>query len=460
MPELPLPVHSYQTRAPRAGVSRLVNCRIEEGREKGPLILYGSEGITNKLTLAKFPQRGSIVFQNKLFVVGGNTLYEISSAGGATSRGTIPGTGFCPMSENGAQLVIVTEPDAYVWNGSTLAQITDPDFTARGALDSTFVDNFILFIEPNSGRFFGSELGDATAYDALDFATAETYPDNLVGLTADHGQVFLAGKTSCELWDNIGGSGFPFGRNFNGVIEQGCSAGRSIVKADQTVFWLDDELIFRRLDGVTPIRVSQHGVEQMWGGYATIDDAEAFAFTIDGHINIAINFPTEEATWIVDLTTNQWHERESKNSTRWRTRWAQKAYGKIWCGDQDTGKVGILDPEVFDEHGDVMISKWTYPSVYSDGDTAFHNRLEIIAEVGVGNADDLDPKIMMEVSDDGGKTFDFLPDTDLGAMGKYRTKVTWWRLGSSDDRVYRGSIADKVRRAIISTVLDVERGTL
>ena len=364
------------------------------------------------------------------------------------------------MSENGAQLAITNEPDTYVWDGAALAQITDPDFIARGAIDSTFVDNFILFIEPNSGRFFGSELGDVTSIDALDFATAESYPDDLVGLTADHGQVFLAGGKSCELWDNVGGSGFPFARNFNGVIEQGCAAGRSIVKADQTVFWLDDERIYRRLDGVTPLRVSQHGVEQVWQGYATVSDAEAFPFSLDGHINIVINFPTQEATWVLDLTTKQWHERESLNSSRWRVGWTEKVYGNVWCGDFDTGKIGILDPDVFDEHGDTMASKWTYPSVFSNGDTAFHNRLDVIAEVGIGNAAVPDPKIMMEVSDDGGKTFDFLPDADLGALGEYRTKTTWWRLGSSDDRVYRGSISDAVRRAVLSTVLDVERGTL
>ena len=460
MPELKLPFQSYETRAPRAGVSRLVNCRVEKGPEKGAVILYGSEGITNKLTLAKSPQRGSIVFQDKLYVVAGTSLYSVSSAGVATNHGTIPGSGYCPMAENGAQLVIVTNPDAYVFAGGTISQITDVDFTSRGAIDCVFADNFILFIEPDSGRFFGSELGEATAYDALDFATAESYPDGLVGLSADHGQVFLAGKTSCELWDNIGGSGFPFSRNFNGVIEQGCSAGRSIVKADQTIFWLDDERIFRRLDGVTPVRVSQHGVEQAWNEYDTISDAESFSFTIDGHINIAINSPTEAKTWIYDITSKQWHERESYGKTRWRVQWAESVYDRIWCGDFDTGKVGILDPDVYEEHGDNLIASWTYPSIFSEGDTAFHNRLDIVAEVGIGNASVADPVVMVEASDDGGKTFDFLPDGDLGALGEYRTKTTWWRLGSSDDRVYRGSIADPVRRAIISTVTDVERGTL
>lgn len=459
MPELPLPVSTYQTRAPRAGVSRLVNCRIEPTTEKNVNTLFGTEGLSAFSTLALFPQRGAHIFKNQLHVVGGNTLYRINNAGTATVLGTIPGTGHCPMAENGAQLVIVTEPEAYVWDGA-LAQITDPDFTARGALDVTFVDNFLLFIEPNSGRFFGSELGSATDYDALDFATAETYPDDLVGIDADHGQVFLAGRISCELWDNVGGSGFPFARNFNGVIEQGCSAGRSLVKADQTIFWLDDVRIFRRLDGVTPIRVSQHGVEQVWEGYATVSDAESSTYTIDGHINIVINFPTEEATWKYDITTKQWHELESFGKTRWRGKWALHVYDSVYAGDFDTGKIGKLDPDVFNEHGDALIMKWTYPTVFADGDTAFHTRLEVIAEVGVGNATDPSPLIMMEVSDDGGKTFDFLPDGDLGALGTYRTKTTWWRLGSSDDRVYQGSISDQVRRAIMKTVLDVERGIL
>ena len=67
---------------------------------------------------------------------------------------------------------------------------------------------------------------------------------------------------------------------------------------------------------------------------------------------------------------------------------------------------------------------------------------------------------MMEVSDDGGRTFSAFPVRSMGAMGKYRTRVVWDRLGSSDDRVYRQSISDPVRRAILDTQLEVEGGRL
>jgi hypothetical protein len=46
----------------------------------------------------------------------------------------------------------------------------------------------------------------------------------------------------------------------------------------------------------------------------------------------------------------------------------------------------------------------------------------------------------------------------MGKIGKYRTRVIWTRLGSSDDRVYRQSISDPVRRAILDTQLEVEGG--
>lgn len=454
---LPLPFTSYETRAPRGGVQRLVNCYPEKGQKKDEIILYGDPGITTEATLPKYPQRGAIKFQGVLHVVAGNTLYRVSSGGNYAALGTIPGTGYTPMAENGAQLVVVAEPDAYVLSGGTLAQITDDDFTARGARDCVFLDNYILFVEPGSGRFFGSALGDATDYDSLDFATAEAYPDIINGIDADHGQIFLAGPDSCEIWDNVGGSGFPFARNFNGVVEQGCAAGRSIVKADQTVFWIDNIGMARRLDGITPVRVSTHGVEQAWSEYATLEDAEGFSLTFDGHIWVVFHFPTADRTWVYDVTSSQWHEKESWNRNSWRVAWAINVYGGVWCGDRDSGKIGKLDPDVYTEFSDTMVSTWTYPSVWAEKKTAFHREMELIMETGVGGIN-VDPQVMMEVSDDGGQTWHFLPNRGYGKQGNYRTVVTWSRLGSSPDRVYRGSISDNYRRAILGTFLDVAQG--
>ena len=450
---IPLPFTSYQTRARRSGVQRLVNCHPEKGQQKGEITLYGDPGIATKLTLATSAQRGAIEFQKELHVVSGTSLYRVSSDGTQKRLGTIPGGGHVVMAENGAQLGILADFSLYVWNGSTVSKVTDTNF--RAAVDMVFIDNYILLIEHQSGRFFGSDLGDMTSYDALNFATAESYPDDLIGVSADHGQAFLAGRRSCELWDNVGGSGFPFAKNFNGTIEQGCGAAQSIVKADQTLFWIDDVGMARRLDGVTPVRVSQHGVEQAWSEYSTLEDAIGYSYICDGHIYVLWTFPTAKRTWVYDVTTKQWNEKESYGRTRWRAHWAMNIYGGVWVGDEDTGKIGAIDPKIGTEFDDRLVMSWTYPSVYAEKKLAFHRELEVILEGGVGTDE---PEIMMEVSDDGGRTFEFLPDRMFGKVGNYRDKVTWTELGSSEDRVYRGAISSPVQRAVHSTFLNWEQG--
>ena len=457
---LPLPISSYERR--RGSTERLVNCFPEQGKTKGDVYLYGTPGMTLKGTFDRHPQRGAANFGGRLYVAAGNTLYSVLESGTATSHGTIPGAGPVTMVENGASLVVITNENlAYAWNNTTLSPISDADFTSRGASDGAFVGNYLLFIEPGSGRFFGSELGSATDYDALDFATAESNTDDLIGITEDHGDVFLAGTESCELWGNVGGSGFPFSRRFNGFIEQGCAAQRSIVNADQTVFWLDDTRIIRRLNGVTPVRVSTHGVETAWESYSTVSDAEGFTYTQRGHIFVGWTFPTAQKTWVYDVTTKQWFERESYNQGFWRPSWVVNVYGGVWAGDRNSGKFGVLDSSGnFNEFGDPQVMRWTYPSVYAERATAFHHELELVCETGVGLSGSDSPEVMMQVSDDGGRTFDFLETANIGKIGEYRTIVTWNGLGSAEDRVYKGSISDNSsERAIYQTHLRVTGGT-
>ncbi|MCP4934695.1 MAG: hypothetical protein GY927_10945, partial [bacterium] len=208
----------------------------------------------------------------------------------------------------------------------------------------------------------------------------------------------------------------------------------------------------------TPVRISQHGVEVAWQKYTTIEDAEGFTYTLDGHIYCVWTFPTANKTWEYDVTAQQWHERESYPYKAWRTKWAMNAYDKVLCGDRDSGKYGYLDPGAYDEFSDPLLMRWTYPTVYAEKNLAFHHELELHCETGVGNANDTDPVVMIEVSDDGGRVWDHLPTVEIGAIGEYRQVITWTGLGSSADRVYRGSISAKVQRSVIQTHLRVTGG--
>lgn len=451
---IPLPLHSYQHRSTKAGVQRLVNCYAEQQPPEGkaPHSLMRAPGITTAYSGATGAGRGLVRYKQRLYAVIGNALYRISAAHAGTNLGSIAGTSICSFAQNPTDVVICDPAASYTYDETTLAQITDADFN-NGA-QCADLDGYILFREPNSGRFFSSDLNDANSYDALMFATAEGVSDELVGIITDHRQAVLAGELSMELWYNAGTSGFPFARDSNGFVELGCLSGGSLAKVDNSIFWLASDFTVRRLDGLTPVRVSHHGVEQAIAGYTT-SDAHAFSYTHEGHIFYVLQFPTDEATWKYDATTREWHECESYGLTRWRVCSAVQCYGRTYVQDYETGKVGYIDSDVYEEFGNTQRMEFTFQDVYNRGKKIKHKMLELICETGVGTSGQGEnPAVTLEYSDDAGKTWTSLPTRTLGETGEYRHRVRWHRLGASRYRVYRVSISDPGKFIVSDAQLD------
>lgn len=466
MGKLALPVHSYRHSSRPVGTERLVNCFAEASPPEGksPMTLMRSPGTVSATTLGVGGGRGIYAWNGVLYAISGTSLYRVNALNVATLVGTITGTGRCTFSVNPTQLVVNSEPNAWVYDGATLTAVTDVDYTTRGGASACAIDGYILYREPNSGRFFCSDLNNASSYNALNFATAEGFPDNLVGLIVDHRQAMLLGAESIELWYDAGGSGFPFARDTNGFMELGCAAGASVTKADNSVYWLASDLTVRRLEGLTPTRISHHGVEQAIRSYSNfggVSDAYGFSYTQEGHVFFVLTFPTGDAagahTWVFDATTQEWHERESFGFTRWRACGAAFCYGRNYVQDFSTGRVGYLDPNTYTEYGGMHRSEWTYGNVYDDGSRKFHSSLEVMIETGVGttSGQGSDPQIMLDISNDGGRTWIIMPTQSIGAIGNYRTLVVWNALGSARDRVYRMAVSDPVRATIADTQLQV-----
>ncbi|HEX7114967.1 MAG TPA: packaged DNA stabilization protein [Steroidobacter sp.] len=414
-------------------------------------------GIASWSTIAKSPQRAAINFGGTLYSVAGDTFYRVSSNGTETSIATGLPSGSVDIAKNTSQIAVLIEPDLWVYESGSLTQVTDTDFTSRGAKKMAVLDNFGGFIEPGSGRFFICDLADFTVYDSLDFATAEALPDNLLSIESNQRQFVLFGEESIELWDNVGGSGFPFLRVSNGYVESGVVGKDATTVADNTVFWLDQYRIMRRLEGITPRRISHDGVEQQWQDYETVSDAKVWSYVYDGHTFIVVHFVTQGATWVYDINTGEWHERASYGYDHWRAAWVVNCYGKTLVGDTETGNIGEIDAGTHTEWGGILSREATSGVVYAENRWAFHDRLEL--DMDVGNApvtgQGSDPQIMLEVSDNGGIDFRALPNKSLGSTGEFRKRVHWDGLGRSRERVYRFRVTDPVPFVIAAARLDV-----
>lgn len=462
MPRIQLPISSYQLRSPPASPARIVNC-FPEGLPPDasyPVYLARAPGIKAWATAGSGPIIAMHEALDSLYVVSGRELYLVDSNGSATLLGDIGPPGNVDIDSNFDTVVVVNEPDGFTWDTgtSTFAQITDVDFTDRGAGDVEFLDNFLLFREPDSGRMFGTGLG-TVAFAALDFVTAEGSPDLLNGMKTDHRQILLFGNRTIESYENTGVAGFPFEPCISGLIELGCANGKTVANLDNTLFWLASDFTVRRLEGITPVRISTYGIEQKIAK-ASIATGFAFSYTMDGHLFYVLSFSS--GTFIWDQTASTWHERQSSGLDNWRVGSYSTAFNLQLVGDSTSNKIGILDFDTYDEWSDTVIMEWTYQPIYAEGSSAFHDRLEIILETGVGlpTGQGSDPEMMMEYSDDGGLTFDFLPTKKIGKIGKTRARVQWNALGSSRERVYRGSVSDPVAITITDTIIEARGGRL
>lgn len=447
--KIALPVHSYNN--PSRAPARLVNVYAQQSVGKSPVELVGAPGVVSFSSPGAGPGRGLFVMRGVLYAVSGTNFYKIDAVGSETLLGTLPGSTKLTFAGNGVQVVFSNK---YIFSGGTVAPITDPDMPPISTID--YVDGYVVYAESGSQRWGCSELYDGATYDALDFASAESHPDDLVCLKVDHRQILLFGQETTEIWYNSGQSGFPFERLSGGSIEYGCLARLGVAKQDNSVFWLASDRTIRRLTGQTPVRVSQHGVEEKLSSYSRVDDCEAFPMNWNGHLWVVFRFPTAGACWVYDVTTNEWHERSTYGSSTWNVCDAVECYGRMFVQNSATGAVGYLSDTCYTEFDGILRREWTYPSTYATNKPLIHSQLDLVARTGTAPIGEV-PHVNLEISDDGGNTWAMLPPRELGRIGEYKNVVRWNRLGQARDRVYRMSVDDAaVPVYVTDTTLYVE----
>jgi hypothetical protein len=454
---LPFGSGSYQHRSRPLSAQRMVNCYLEAAPPGAKTLAANvpAFGIEDFADVGNGDIRGGLTVNGRVYVVSGTSLYELFQGGTSTELGTIPNSDRVFMAADGTNVFVTTGGDGYIYNGTTVAQVTDTDFP--GASCVAFLDGYMVIIEPESGRFYVCETPYAPdAWNALDFATAEAAPDDLVSLIIDHREVFLFGRESTEVWFNSGNADFPLERTPSGFIEIGCLSAHGPAKIDNTVFFPANDFTVRRLDGYTPVRISNHAIEQAIESY---EDKTCYGMTWveGGHSFYSLTFA--EATWVFDCSTQLWHERQSYGQANWRPVFAVRAFNKLLVGDSTSERVGSLSADVFTEWGDPLVASATAPSVNEENRMIEHKRLELVFENGVGLASGQgsDPQVMLDYSDNGGRTWSNEYWRSLGAQGDYTSRAYWTRpsLGKiARDRVYRYTISDPVRRTLIQAVID------
>ena len=323
-----------------------------------------------------------------VWCVVGLTLYKVSSAGVATSIGTIGGYGRVSMADNGVELVVVADSISYVVTlaSDTLTAITDSDFPNADTV--AFLKGYFVFNNNQTGskgQIFWSSLYGGATYDALDFGTAESLSDNLVAVWRDHDRVLLFGTHTTESWFASGDADAVFAPIPGSTINRGLGARWSIASLDNQVLFLDREGVVRIADGAGT-RVSTHAIEhEIAKGAWRHDDANAYdgavasSYIEEGHEFYVLTVP-DTGTFVYDAATSLWHMRKSKELSHSRASFHISAFGTILCGDTETGYLYKQSLSFLTEAGASIIAEIQFPQIHNDGDRFRVHEIELFME--------------------------------------------------------------------------------
>ena len=495
---------SYTSLSPNAAIERCVNLYPElieshSDAQTKEVVLYGTPGYRRFCLL---PGPGGVrglytTSRGRCFAVVAERVYELFSGGTFLLRGTLTvppsvqpssQTGPVSMADDGVYLVVVDGQPNGGWT-LKLAPTTSDGTTGQwqaihdspasagftGARRVDFFDGFFVFDSlEQPGVVYISGLYDPLTDDPTEFATAESSPDAVIGHIVNNREWWLFGSRSLEVWYDAGAQEFPFAPISGTASSAGLAACFSLQTMGNRVYWLsqveEGAAVVVRNNGYQPERISTHAIENAIRG-KQIDDCIAYAEQWGGHGFYVLSFPTANMTWAYDTTMGLWHERAhytpqpdgdvSHDLGMDLAQYHCFYQGQHLMGGAADGRIFVSDPDYYWHDTDPIVRDRIGWHV-KDPDSLrylYWSVVELDLERGVGLDGGVqpgtDPQVMLKWSDDGGHTWTSFRQASFGALGQYRQRALWRRLGKSRDRVPWIRITDPVKVALVGARMEV-----
>lgn len=300
--------------------------------------------------------RGFFLSENvndpRLYTVAGDTLYAINGVT-ADVIGKVADDGqsvaFAPTYD---KMAIVSGGKLYTYfqddqTTGTFGQVQMPD--DRQVIDIATLNSYII-IACADGRFYWL-LPGTNQVGALDFLTAESSTDGLVGVRGLVDEMYFFGVSSVEVWQATGDLDIPFqranGRNLNaGLLFRDTVAG----PFDNTLMWVGTTGYVYRADSV-PKRVSDPSVEERIANRT--GPLSALVLTIEGHQFYCLKIPGQ-GTYCYDIATQKWCEFSTLGRSTWRPAFSVVVDTDTLVADDSSGLIWRVDAKVNTDDGTPM----------------------------------------------------------------------------------------------------------
>jgi hypothetical protein len=406
----------------------------DDGISKG--YLRPADGIVELASDAPGFDRGAINWEGVCYRSMGSKLVSVSSTGIITEIGEIANGGQSRLDYSFDYLGVSSNEALFLYDGLSLKQVTDPDLGP--VVDFMWIDGY--FMSTDGENLIVTELNDPFAVNPLKYGSSEVDPDPIVSLQKLRNQAWAINRFTCELFQNIGGLGFPFQRI------QGAQIPRGAVGTFATALFMENIAFIGsgRNEAVSvwmaaagqSVRISTREIDQILLEYTEEELADIVCETrVDkGHQFLYIHLPNK--TVVYDgaasrvVGTPIWFTLGTSlvDDSAYRARNMVRVYDKWLVGDPFANRVGYFSDSLSSHWGEVIGWQFGTLIIYNEGLGAIFHELELVCLTGRVVLGD-DPTIWMQYSLDG-EVWSQERGISAGKRGQRNKRLVWLQAGN------------------------------
>lgn len=442
--------------------------------------LYPSPGMARFGSVAQTAGKrlfSTAATDSRVFSVTGLRLYEWFSDGSAIERGTValdanPAVIFT-NGVGGQQLGVCAGGNFYILDLVTNV-LTQVAFLNGKATQGGFSGGYFLIFDIATGTVYQSDLFDGTTFDPLNFFQRSIQADDWAALYCmSWGQVFLPGTKTRDNYYDAGTFPIPFAPAKSGIQTEGCAATFSVAECGRQIAWLGTAAqggySVYAATGYEAVKISTEAIDFALSQASAEDVQEATgeSYSDQGHDFYLLTVGA--FTFVFDFQEEEWSiwrsfvDAVSGTLTAFRARWHAFGFNKhLWLDASSNVSYESSIGYTVDVDDLPIQRQRTSPVICIENQNLDIGDIELLAEVGVGNANEpgANPMIGLEISRDGGQTWGRQRWQSLGRQGQYDIRPRWQMNGSGRKLAFRLTVTDPVYVRIMGLLVTVytERG--
>lgn len=389
--------------------------------------------------------RGAINWNGIHYRVMGQYLCSIDEDGTITTIGSV-GNDFLKVSMcySFDRLAIASNGNLFYYDGTTLSQVTDEDL---GTVDTVvWIDGY--FMTSDGEYMVVTELADPTSVLPTKYGSSEIDPDPIENLHTLRNEVYAVNRYTIEVFDNIGGTGFPFQRIDGAQIYKGSLGKHCSVVYEDTIAFLgggrnEAPGVYMGATGQVA-KISTREIDEILSEYSEAELSFSVLETLNNKSQSILWIQLKNKTLVYDATASRaagqpiWYIMVSGalGDAAYRARDVIYCYNKWQVGDTESPKIGTLDNTIGTQYGDVAPWEFGTQIVYNSSKGAIIHTLELVALTGRADMEN-EPTISTSYSLDG-RLWSQEKSIMVGVLGERLKRLVWWRQGSmSNMRIQR-----------------------